>query len=111
MDFGFDGGTAIGALLVHGWGHESTPDAAIAPPEIPVCQFTIEGDLDDNCAVTIGDVEILACGWLEDSGCLFDLDGDVNGDCVVNMVDFSLIANHWMIDCAVVPVDLACVSI
>lgn len=42
MDFGFDGGTAIGALLVHDWGYESTPDAAITPREIPVCQFTIE---------------------------------------------------------------------
>lgn len=58
-----------------------------------VCQYTLAGDLNDDCEVDFDDLAAMAGKWLVD----------------VDFSHFADMAENWLIDCYVEPTDPACV--
>jgi len=53
------------------------------------------GDLDNNCFVNIGDMQIFAQQWLDPSGCQGQGCADFDSENGVKFDDFSVLANSW----------------
>jgi alpha-tubulin suppressor-like RCC1 family protein len=89
------------------------------------CSYQLQGDLNDDCRVSLSDFHILASAWLSeytvshlqfmtdhwltdcritpfDPACVPELDcphqlqGDLNDDCRVSLSDFHILASAWL---------------
>jgi hypothetical protein len=57
-----------------------------------ICQFTLSGDLNNNCRVNIWDLDFLTDEWLLH----------------YNLTDFAALAANWLVDCHADPDNPAC---
>lgn len=75
-------------------------DAYVPPIAVTVIDTKVNpcptGDIDGDCRVGLGDLQIMAVQWLDASGCIGPDCGDLTGDDGVNLEDMSVLAGAWM---------------
>ena len=79
---------------------------------VPICEYPLAGDLNNDCNTDFEDLAILANQWLQTPGTpSADIAPSPNGDGIVNFQDFAAMTKDWLPEETTTPPDIVWVSI